>query len=52
MENDPPAEVCAERQTEVTPDRFDALLKALDEPAQPNDAMRRIAQSPRVSKHV
>jgi uncharacterized protein (DUF1778 family) len=45
------AEAVLSRQTTVPADFFDAMFDALSEPPRPNEAMRRVARSPRVSRH-
>lgn len=46
------AESVLSRRTTVSADFFDAMLDALSEPPHPNEAMQRVARSPRVSRHV
>lgn len=45
------AESVLSRQTVLPADFFDAMFDALSEPPHPNAAMRRVARSPRVSRH-
>ncbi|OIN82400.1 DUF1778 domain-containing protein [Mycobacterium malmoense] len=45
------AESVLSRQTTLSAEFFDAMFNALSEPPRPNAAMRRIARSPRVSRH-
>ena len=45
------AEAVLSRQTTVPADFFDAMFDALSVPLGPNEAMQRVARSPRVSRH-
>jgi uncharacterized protein (DUF1778 family) len=45
------AEAVLARRTTVPAEFFDAMFDALSQPPRPNEAMRRVARSPRVSRH-
>jgi len=45
------AEAVLSRRTTVPAEFFDAMFDALSQPPDPNEAMRRVARSPRVSRH-
>lgn len=45
------AETVLSRRTTVPAEFFDAMFDALSQPPDPNEAMRRVARSPRVSRH-
>ena len=45
------AEAVLSRRTTVPAEFFDAMFEALSKPPRPNEAMRRVTRSPRVSRH-
>ena len=46
------AEAVLARRTTVPAEFFDAMFDALSAPPRPNEAMRRVARSPRVSRYI
>jgi uncharacterized protein (DUF1778 family) len=45
------AEAVLSRRTTVPAEFFDTMFEALSDPPHPNEAVRRVARSPRVSRH-